>query len=190
MSTSSHPSLLHGPVVILTLAVRLFDLYLSSSEAVGSEGQESCLQAEGMVPAWGLCILMDWLSQAMRPWLDAQRLPHCSSMYSGPRRRQVLRCLLGGAVPLHLEMFSPIFALPVPHLMELLFLVSILPSVLTLMGSLPRAGRSSSPASYSAWHMPGWRVISEEDQDSQRGRDKLEEEKEPSLCWNCPASNV
>lgn len=41
MSTSSHPSLLHGPVVILTLAVRLFDLYLSSSEAVGSEGQES-----------------------------------------------------------------------------------------------------------------------------------------------------
>lgn len=71
--------LLHGPAAIVSLFVRLFDQYLSPSKSVGSRCQEPYLQGEGSVQAWGVGILLGWLSLVTLPHAE-----YCSPVSSGP----------------------------------------------------------------------------------------------------------
>lgn len=182
MSLQSHPPLLHGPAVILSFSVRLFDCYLSPSEAVSSGWQEPRLQVEGWVQTWGLGILLGRLSLATLPCAE-----YCFASVIWLQHVVVLPCLLGGAIPAHLEVLSPIFSsspLIWPGLLVLLSRECIV--FLLRIDNLPRAGIGLT---LMPPILPGIclvrRVISDEDQESQRGKEKEEEEEEePSLCWN------
>ena len=108
-------------------------------------------------PTRELSILLGWLSLATRPWLNTQRLPRCSPVYSGPSMWHMLQCLLSGAVPPHLEMLSPVFTLPAPHSAW----SSCFLRVHCLLSSRRQAacpGQAGSlpPASHSAWYIQAW----------------------------------